>query len=144
MLKTTYRKFSLNTRNLSRPVSLVTFHILCKLSPNDDHELDETSSLDRLVKFLMPSTMIRRLHPSMIKYWRKLASTTDLRPMRASSALNTPRINDIIQISTFTELDACGCDGVVVVDVEAVVSDDETICMHAMAVEKRTNEAKTN
>lgn len=67
----------------------------------------------------------------MIKYWKKLANTTERRPMSARDALRVPKIMDIIQISTLSG------------DI-GVVDDVLTICMHAIDVEKSTSEAKVN
>lgn len=77
-----------------------------------------------------------KLHATMIRYWRKFAKTTERRPMSASRALRTPRHVETIQISMLDDDD----------DDDDVDDDEfeETICMHAIAVEKSTSEANTN
>lgn len=69
----------------------------------------------------------------MIRYCRKLAKTTERRPMSASRALRIPRHVETIQISMLDDDDD---------DVDDEF--EETICMHAIAVEKSTSEANTN
>ena len=74
--------------------------------------------------------MMSILHATMIRYWKKLAKTTERRPMSASRALSAPRIKATIQISILSGNDEL--DG------------EETICMQAIAVENRTSEANIN